>query len=101
MGVNGHVLPGDLVVTHDYGTQLYRMHPDEISSGPVNLWDDDARLICNLDTDEVCMVLHRAPGSNHGGLAFFVWALRVNRIGLLMNHRVRPHVTQRHVEEAT
>jgi len=98
MGVNSHILPGDLVVVHDANTQLYDRHPDLIATC-VNLWPDDDRLVGQLLVDEVCLVVAIASaGSANGGHAFLVMASQAFKMGWVCNYRVRPHVTQRDVD---
>lgn len=99
MGINDHVLPGDVLIVND-AAQLYVKHPDEIATA-VNLWEDDDRLVCNLKQDDLVLVLSRASaGSANGGLAFFVMTLGQVRFGWMVNHVARGFITQREPFEA-
>jgi len=104
MGVNSHVLQGDLVITRISGTQLYNEHPDDVlpEGGPINLVEGDDRLVLNLDEGEVCTVLSTStatsalgPDHDYRTQIFLVWAMRVNKFGWLFGHTVRSYVTQR------
>lgn len=93
MGVNSHIVVGDIVITND-GAQLYAVHPDRISGSP-NLWDDDDRLVCNMSENDLMTVLSVQPaGSSGGGCAFFVMTAAPVKFGWVMNHVVRGHVTK-------
>lgn len=97
MGINSHILPGDMLVVND-GAQLYTIHPDEIhpASDALNLWEDDDRLVANLKENDVCLVLAVAPaGSARYGHAFFVMTQPRIWFGWIVNHVARGFVTQR------
>lgn len=80
MGINAHLLPGDVVAAYA-GSLLLRQHPDTDESGTASL----------LTQDRLCMVLSvAAAGSSGMGHAFFVWVPEMNRVGWLINHAVRP-----------
>lgn len=93
MGINSHIVVGDIVVTNDKA-QLYTVHPDRISGSP-QLWDDDDRLICNLRENDTALVLGVQPaGSTGNGCAFYVMTTSPIKFGWVMNHVVRGHVTK-------
>lgn len=97
MGINSHILPGDLVLTVAERTQLYARHPDDIEIWMgVELFDDNRDLIINLQANVSCLVLAIAnAGSSGMGHAFFVMANdRSPRFGWLTNWSVRSFVTQ-------
>ena len=98
MGVNSHIVVGDILVSND-GAQLYNVHPDRISGSP-NLWDDDDRLVCNLRENDTMLTLGILPaGSTGSGCAFYVMTTTPTRFGWVMNHVVRGHVTLREPRE--
>lgn len=89
MGVNSHVLPGDIVTTIAQ-VMLMPAHPDE-----QHFFDVGCR---RLTYEEPCLVLSVASaGSANGGHAFFVMAQRTTHFGWLHNYDVMPYVTQREV----
>ena len=98
MGINAHILPGDLLVINISGTLLYHVHPDEIVGDP-NLFADDERVVCVLRDERAAILVLRCAkaGSNGEGHAFFVMTSEkgATRMGWIMNHVVRGLVTQR------
>ena len=89
MGVNSHILPGDLVLTCDRRLAMFDVHPDEV-------YDDYARVNCLLNEGEKCLVISVVPaGSALGGHAFFVFVPNRSMFGWLRNYHVRPYITQR------
>lgn len=98
MGINAHIVPGDLLIINIGGTQLYHVHPDELAGDP-NLLDDDERLVCNLWDEHAPMIVIATAkaGSNGDGHSFYVMAHvdGLPRLGWIMNHVVRGFVTHR------
>lgn len=89
-GPNGHVLPGDMVVTHAAGYSLWSCQPGERDL------DDDYEHVCQLPIDEPCLVLGMKTTVNgHMSPSFFVFAQDARKCGWLPNYAVRPLFTQR------
>lgn len=95
MGINSHVLPGDVVSVVSDGTWLFTRHPDEFD--PFELLAV-ATVTTKLRSNTACTVLDIASaGSSDGGHVFFVMTTEPCMFGWLRNHDVRPIVTQRHL----
>jgi hypothetical protein len=94
VGINSHLLPGDMVATTAHPTWLRSVHPDELLSPTAYV--DSELLVCGVGEGTGCIIIGMAAaGSAGGGHAFFVMTNNDGRFGWLYNYEVRPIVTLR------
>jgi hypothetical protein len=95
VGVNSHVLPGDMVATLEYAT-LYTEHP-EVALDRAYAAGTPRPLGAPLDANLPCLVISRELTASTRGCVFFVMTPDMH-FGWLWNFAVRPVSTQHEIK---